>query len=164
MANTIDKVYSDVKNQLAKFLANQLILINLNKKINSISDFNLKTALQKQHNKLYENQKNIEQQAMSWISKVADFKTALEQEAKSDMGFYNLFTNIKAITGEGLNYLQEGIKLTTLMLNQNSQVENLSKSVEAQKIIEPKDETFIKIIYGFIGILTLTYILKRKKK
>ncbi len=161
----IDRIYADIKNQMSKFMANQGILLDLRRKITKISDVKLRDILTQRLNVLYERQKQIETEVIDWIKKVADFKYQLEQKTKNDAGVYDLISNIMEYTGEGLNYLNKGIKLSAEMLKQNKEVETLKKSVEAERIITTDDNLSKLMIagYGILGLLLFTILAKRKK-
>lgn len=160
---SFDKIYSEVKKEMSKFLANQSILMDLNKKIKYIDDVGLSNTLQSKLDVLYKKQKEIEDEAIEWMKRVVDYKQKIETQVKTEGGIYNLMANITALSGEGYNYINQGMKLVGLMLNQNSQVSDLKKSVEQQKIVVNNTELGLKFMYGFLGVMLLFLISKLKK-
>jgi len=165
--SVLDTLQAKIKQELANFMANQNILLNLGKKIKYIEDIQLKNQLQSWYEKLYNNQKNLEKQAMNWIEQLSnlqkdiEFKKRLTEQSPiaiitSDIGEY---------TQQFLNLTNQGIKLSGQLLSQNNEVKRFQDSVEQQKIVVPDtNEMLIKMLYGLGGIIILYFLVSSKRK
>jgi len=163
----LDTLEAKIKQEMANFMANQNILIELSKKIKYIKDPQLKNQLQSMYDKLYTSQKNLETQAMNWIQQMSNIQKDIEfKKRETEQSTLAIITSdIGEYTEQLLNLTNQGLKLSGLLLNQNNEVKRLQESVEAQKIIVPKTpELLIKMLYGIGGIVALYYILSLKRK
>jgi hypothetical protein len=165
--SVLETLEAKIKQEMANFMANQNVLIDLSKKIKYIKDPQLKNQLQSMYDKLYNSQKNLETQAMNWIQQMSNIQKDIEfKKRETEQSTLAIITSdIGEYTQQLLNLTNQGLKLSGLLLNQNNEVKRLQESVEAQKIIVPKTpELLIKMLYGVGGIVALYYILSLKRK
>jgi hypothetical protein len=165
--SVLDTLQAKIKQELANFMANQNILLNLGKKIKYIEDIQLKNQLQSWYEKLYNNQKNLEKQAMNWIEQLSNLQKDIEfKKRQTEQSPIVIITSdIGEYTQQFLNLTNQGIKLSGQLLSQNNEVKRFQDSVEQQKIVVPDtNEMLIKMLYGLGGIIILYFLVSSKRK
>jgi hypothetical protein len=163
----LDTLQAKIKQELANFMANQNTLLNLGKKIKYIQDNQLKSELQSWYEKLYNNQKNLETQAMNWIDQISKIQKDIEfKKRETEQSTLAIIgSDIGEYTQQLLNLTNQGIKLSGQLLNQNNEVKRFEDSVAQHKIIVPDtNEMLIKMLYGIGGILVLYFLVSSKRK
>ena len=159
--DNISKLEANVKKELAKFLANQSVLIEIGKKLKYVN-LDIKQSLESKYNVLMERQKKLESSAMTWLSSAGELKSQIEGSIKNQ----SLINNFSGFITKSIPLINEGIKLSGQMVLHNGDVEQLVKSVKVNKDLTISADTnklVYGLLYGVLGVF-VTYWIVRKNK
>jgi len=179
MKNKLNTIEAKVKSELGQFLANQSDLLSMEKNLENIRKYKDYNLIKEKLYQLKENQRKVESLVMSWLSKVAQYKDYIlknptikkyMEKGEIDTGIFSqsFWGSAKYIISQSIPLINEGIKLSGLMLRQNSEVQTLKKSFRSGKLLKPEPtfalfENSLIWLYGLLGII-LAYNLNLKKR
>lgn len=180
VAGKIDEIQAKVKAELAAFMANQEIMLNLRGKLASIKSVKpeVYAQLKATYDKLYARQADTETKAIDWMKRIAELKTlitsnpditdALSGKISPAIFSGDFWSQITAYTNQALPLINEGLGLSSVLVTQNGDVALLKKSVEQGVVYVPTRQTAalnqgLIWAYGLIG-LGLAYVVARGKR
>ena len=178
----IDELQAKIKSELASFLNNQSILLDLRDGLASLqaTQPEVFARLQGAYNNLYAKQAVLETRAIDWVKNIADLKTAilsnpdianaLSSGTLSPAVFSGQFwTKVTQYTNAAIPLINEGLTISSQLVTQNGDVTLLKRSIEQGVVLVPTTTTLginqgLIWMYGLLGVGAAYLVATRKKR